>query len=415
MEENESTVNSLRCELETVKEKHGSEVEKLSNMNEKISNDNSQLVEKGKEATESLKVALQQLTEEKKAMQEQNNSGPGKSTLDLETSLERAKKEREIFRQRCEKSEILQRNLQQEITLLEKELKEKEEHIKSLLQKNEASSNGKQEVVEGSNSVEDNLSTEKEMKSAQSRVLQLKNYVHVLEDRVKEKEDNILSLRNENALANDLVMEKSLELSRTRRILERKIDKLAKENSEWKRKFLIPNSSTRSSEQNEQFDVVNVQARNTLEQRRQPYEGDIEKQTRGLTMENKDRRKSNPERSAIQATLRRHGNIGSHGTVQHPLSNNNLTKTEEITNSNLSVDRSLTKGEQISELTSVDRSLTKGEQSSELTSVDVLAVDVAPRRRMGGKFIRASSNRHSADLGRLMSRPESAAARKSDR
>lgn len=402
--EYEATINSLRHELQTMKEKHDDQVEKLSSMNEQISKDNSDLVEKGKEATESLKIALQQLTEEKKVMQDQTQSGSGKSTLDLETSLERAKKEREIFRQRCEKSEMLQRNLQEEITSMQKELKEKEEEIKSVSQKNEPSSNGKENVIEKSNSgAEYDLSTEKEMKSAQSRILQLENDVRVLEDQVKERDDNMVSLQKEKAHSDDQVMEKSLELSRTKRILERKIERLAKENqSEQKRTFFVPmNSFVKGREENKQSDPANFQSRS---KQQQASEGDVEKTKLtklGFKMENKDRRKSNPERSAIQATLRRHDKVFSDGTVQrqlHPLSNNSSTKTEDTTNSNLSV----------------GGYFMKGEHSSELTSVEARTVDVAPRRRIGGKFIRASSNRHSADLGKLMSRQELAAARRSD-
>ena len=385
-----------------MKETYDTEIQKLSNINEQVSKDNSELVEKGKEATESLKVALQQLTEEKKALQDQKRSVSGKSISELESSLERAKKERETFRQRCEKSEMLQRNLHQEITSLRSQLKEKAEEIKSFSQNNEVVT-GKVKSIERSSSIgEDDLSTEKVLKSAQSRIAQLKNYVHVLEDRVKEREESILSLRNENARANDVAMEKSLELSRTRRILERKIEKLVKENSELKRKFLMPSSTTKTSnvgsEENKKVDVAAIQTKEKEQQLPQTipnFDAEGTKQTKRGRVQDKHRRKSNPERSSIQTTLKGFKNV----VQQHPVADNRSSREEEthtIANNEVSD----------------DKSFIKGEQDSVFTSVEVRELDVTPRKRTGGKFVRASSKRHSADLGKLMSRQETAEARK---
>ncbi|KAL9950269.1 hypothetical protein ACROYT_G042744 [Oculina patagonica] len=54
-------------------------------------------------------------------------------------------------------------------------------------------------------------------------------------------------LEKSNAVFNDMAMEKSLELSRTKRTLEKKVDKLTKENSEMRKKFgYEPLTSTRS-------------------------------------------------------------------------------------------------------------------------------------------------------------------------
>jgi uncharacterized protein len=350
--EQEATINSLRQDMKAMKDSYEAEIQRLSNLNDQVSQENSELVEKGKEATEGLKIALHQLTEEKKTMHGQKKSSSGKDIREIEASLERAKKEREAFRQRCEKSEILQKTLQEEISSLKNELKEKEH-----------SSNSYRKVVNGGDvsPVGDRIGSRDE--GTPSRVSQLRKYVHILEDRVREKNDNIQTLRKENARANDATMEKSLELSKTRRILERKIQKLSNENSELRKKFSIPTSYRKKNEGTDSPTQGSKPIARSLE--------DI--------VQRRQRRRSNPELWAIEASLKR---------LSHP-PQDNCKDTSNGTMSKISKNQ-------------VEMADGQDMEKSTLS----VPLDVAPRRRIGGKFIRASSKRHSADLGKLMSRQE---------
>ncbi len=340
-------------------------MQRLSNINEQVSQDNSELVEKGKEATESLKIALHQLTEEKKAMQGQKKTSSGKDIREIEASLERAKKEREAFRQRCEKSEILQRTLQEEISSLKNELEVKEKELSKRSHRAGVIGGEKTSLEDG----------DEGLQRAHSRVSQLRKYVHVLEDRVKEKDVTILSLRKENARANDVAMEKSLELSKTRRILERKIEKLGNENSELKTKFLIP------SRRNEGTDSKQDSQKAELKQRGRNHEDVVER---------RQRRRSNPERLAIETTLKRFNNENPSPDNHDDSFNGTISKLSE-------------------------NQVEKADAEDLGKSTLNVPLDVPPRRRIGGKFIRASSKRHSADLGKLMSRTEPVINKKSER
>ncbi|CAB4029175.1 Hypothetical predicted protein [Paramuricea clavata] len=373
--ENEATINSLRQDMKAMKDSHEAEMKRLSNVNDQVSQDNSELVEKGKEATESLKIALHQLTEEKKAMQGQKKTSSGKDIREIEAPLERAKKEREAFRQRCEKSEILQRTLQEEISSLKKEVEVKEKQL---------SRRSYREVVDGgdvTSSVGEKSTSEdgdEGLQGGQSRISQLKKHGHILEERIKEKHETILSLRKENARANDIAMEKSLELSRTRRILERKIEKLTNENYELKKKFLIPSSSC-------------IRNKNTGNKQESQKQLELKQRERNdeEVLERRQRRRSNPERWAIDATLKRLNNENPSSDTYNDTSTGTISKL---------------KGNQVEK---------PDNQDSGRSTLNV-PLDVTPRRRIGGKFIRASSKRHSADLGKLMSRPEPVINKKSE-
>lgn len=373
--ENEATINSLRQDMKAMKDSHEAEMKRLSNINDQVSQDNSELVEKGKEATESLKIALHQLTEEKKAMQGQKKTSSGKDIREIEASLERAKKEREAFRQRCEKSEILQRTLQEEISSLKKEVEVKEKQL---------SRRSYREVVDGgdvTSSVGEKSTSEdgdEGLQGGHSRISQLKKHGHVLEDRIKEKHETILSLRKENARANDIAMEKSLELSRTRRILERKIERLTNENYELKKKFLIPSSSS----------IRNKNTENKQESQKQELQQ--RERNDGEVLERRQRRRSNPERWAIDTTLKRLNNENPSSDTYNDISTGTISKL---------------RGNQVE----------KPDDQDSGRSTLTVPLDVTPRRRIGGKFIRESSKRHSADLGKLMSRPEPVINKKSER
>lgn len=366
--ENEATINSLRQEMKAMKETYETEMQKLSSMNDQVSQENSELVEKGKEATESLKVALHQLTEEKKAMQAQKRSSSGKEIREVEASLERAKKEREAFRQRCEKSEIHQRTLQEKISSLKSELEMKE---KELLRKSSKEDGGDVPSV-GENSITDDVG--ESVHPAISRLSQLQKYVHILEDRIKEKDKNIVSARKESARANDVAMEKSLELSRTRRVLERKIERLANENSELKRKFVGPISNTNENDENKQGRQQQIMK---------------ERQRHGDAVERRRRRRSNPERWAVEAALKR------------------------SLDENLSPDKTNNTSTAMSKLSG--NQVEKPDDQDSGRNTITFPPDVTPRRRVGGKFIRESSKRHSADLGKLMSRPEPVLSKRFER
>ncbi|XP_028404485.1 centrosomal protein of 89 kDa-like [Dendronephthya gigantea] len=343
--EKEVTINSLRQDLKKMKDTYEIEIQKLRNRNDQVSQENSQLVEKGKEAMENLKIALQQLTEEKKAFQGQKKSSSGKDIREIEASLERVKKEREAFRQRCEKSEILLRNLQEENSSLKIELQQKEK---------EPLTRSYSGIQDGG----DESSEHRGLERAYSRISQLKTSVHNLEDRIKEKNNTILSLRKENARANDIAMEKALEISRTKRILERKIEKLTKENSELKSKFLIPSSHSRRNQENES---------------KQDDQNQLLRQP-----ERSLRRRSNPECLPIETS------------VKH-LNNNEKQPSETIS-----------------------KTIVNPDEQDPRSSILHIPLDVTPKRRIGGKFIRASSKRHSADLGKLMSRHEPVINKKSE-
>ena len=356
---NEATINSLRQDMKAMKNSYEAEIQRLSNLNDQVLQDNGELVDKGKEATERLKIALHELTEEKKAIQGQKKTSSGKDIREIEASLERAKKEREAFRQRCEKSELLQKTLQEEISFLKKE-KELSSSYRKVVNGGDMSS-----VRERSNSGEE---------GAHLRISQLKKYVHILEDRVREKNENILSLRKENARANDVNMEKSLELSRTRRILERKFEKLANENSELKKRFLNPNSFRKKKEDT---DSKQDNAKQNPNQTKRNHD----------VVERKQRRQSNPELYAIEASLKR-------------LSNSSPDNFNDTSNGTIAK--------------SSENQVEKADGQVLGKNILNVPLDVAPRRRIGGKFIRASSQRHSADLGRLMSRPEPFINKKSE-
>ena len=349
-----------------MKESYETEMQKLSSMNDQVSQENSELVEKGKEATESLKVALHQLTEEKKAMQVQKRSSSGKEIREVEASLERAKKEREAFRQRCEKSEMHQRTLQERISSLKNELEMKE---KELLRKSSKEDGGDVPCV-GENSITDDVG--ESVHPAISRLSQLQKYVHILEDRIKEKDKNIVSVRKESARANDVAMEKSLELSRTRRVLERKIERLANENSELKRKFVGPTSNTNENDENKQG------------RQQQIMKG---RQRHGDAVQRRRRRRSNPERWAVEGALKRSVDENSSPNK----TNNTSTAISKLS------------GNQVEKPDDQD------------SGRNTFPSDVTPRRRVGGKFIRESSKRHSADLGKLMSRPEPVLSKRFER
>ena len=358
--ENEATINSLRQDMKAMKDSYEAEIQKLRGMNDQVSQENSELVEKGKEATESLKIALHQWTEEKKAMQGQKRSSSGKDIREVEASLERAKKEREAFRQRCEKSEIHQRTLQDKISSLKNELERKEKELSRKSNKDDG------DVLSvGENSISDDVG--ENLHSAVLKLSQLQKYVHVLEDRIKEKDKNIVSVRKESARANDIAMEKSLELSRTRRILERKIERLANENSELKRKYLGQSSNMNENSESKQ------------ECQKQRHYDD--------SMERSRRRRSNPERWAVEAALKQ--------------------------NENSSPDKSNDASTGISKLNG--NQIEKPDHKDSGGSTINVLPDVTPKRRIGGKFIRASSKRHSADLGKLMSRSQPVINKRSER
>lgn len=344
--DNDTTITTLRDNIKAMKDSYEAEMQRLGVMNDQVSKENSELVEKGKEATESLKVALQQLTEEKKSMHGQRKSSSGKDIRDVEASLERAKKEREAFRQRCEKSEILQRSLQEEISSLKLELQVKEKQL---------SRRSYTDLIDGWDALEKPAVALAGGEIAQSRIAQIKRHVNVLEERIKEKHVTILSLKKENARANDIAMEKSLELSKTRRLLERKIEKLTKENCELKKKLTGSHGLMDAG-------------KGDAGQRREVKNG-------GEISSRRQRRRSNPERYAIETTL------------------NN--KTKSLPDCDVEVESKLCQNQ-------IDKSARKDSEKSTLN----VPPDIAPKRRIGGRFIRASSNRHSADLGRLMSRPE---------
>lgn len=358
--ENEATINSLRQDMKAMKDSYEAEIQKLSSMNDQVSKENSELVEKGKEATESLKIALHQWTEEKKVMHGQKRSSSGKDIREVEASLERAKKEREAFRQRCEKSEMHQRTLQEYISSLKNELEIKEKELSRKSNKNDG---GDVSSSVGENSISDDVGDG--LHPAVLRLSQLQKYVHILEDRVKEKDKNIVSVRKESARANDVAMEKSLELSRTRRILERKIERLANENSELKRKYLGQSSSMNENSESKQ-----------------------ERQKQTHSVERRRRRRSNPERWAIEAAFKR-----------SPNENSSPDKSDTSTG--------------ISKLNG-NQNKKPDHQDSGGSTLNI-PPDVTPKRRIGGKFIRASSKRHSADLGKLMSRPEPVINKTSER
>lgn len=334
--DNEATIVSLQKKIKVITESHKAEILKLSKINEQVTQENSELAEKGKEATEGLKIALHQLSEEKKTIQGQKKSG--KNIREMELAIDRVKKEREAFRQRCEKNELVHGKLQVELSTLKNELELKNRKLARI---------SSREFVDS----EDGLA-EKSRES--SRIAQLKKYVHVLEESNKEKSETILTLRKENARANDITMEKSLELSKTRRILERKIEKLTNENSDLKRNIVIRSNYSRKSQ-------------NTPEAK----EGLLtQKQDKPFDEEN--RRLSNPEHWAIEEAERQH------------------REKNQIPSSELK--------------TTAGEALETGKPK-----------EVPPRKRNTGKFIREGFIRHSADLGKLMSRSEPFIHRKLNR
>ena len=88
----------------------------------------------------------------------------------------------------------------------------------------------------------------KELQSTRNTNSELEMALKSAEERARKAEGTVHDLRSSSAKSSDLAMEKALELSKTKRTLEKKIEKLMKENVEIKKKINVTSASANLSD-----------------------------------------------------------------------------------------------------------------------------------------------------------------------
>ncbi|XP_032230079.1 A-kinase anchor protein 9 isoform X2 [Nematostella vectensis] len=223
-------LESLKGEKEELDNAHSKIIEMYSDASDRLES----VTQKHANATKQ----LQSLTEEKKTLQN--------SCKELKESLSLAKKELDS----AKKESAARSN---EVNLLRKKHEDEKRRLIGLKDGGDKELNRlKEELTQVSKKVSsavsemsdtpDNVSNQvekvvNELKSLKKKHEELENSSKGAERRSKEAEKRIENLEQECASANDMAMEKSVELSRLKRTIEKKIDKLTKENSELRRKL----------------------------------------------------------------------------------------------------------------------------------------------------------------------------------
>ena len=121
--------------------------------------------------------------------------------------------------------------LQVEIREMSEKLKTKEDEMSSVLQSHTAKGSELQNLRI---TVEE---MRKELKLTKQNLRDAEEARLDAEKNTQKAEKAMEELEKSNAVFNDMAMEKSLELSRTKRTLEKKVEKLSKENTEMRKKF----------------------------------------------------------------------------------------------------------------------------------------------------------------------------------
>ncbi|XP_074611201.1 uncharacterized protein LOC141865791 [Acropora palmata] len=209
-----------------------------------------------------------------------------KSNAEKEEGLKRTLLEKDVFERRLKEFEETVEHIRKELQTSQQNFISKNDELKTLQRKFEEQNNKFSTTSEGSRKEREKLrnevreisemlkSKDEEMgsvrKTLEGRDSELQNMRITVDEMRKEltltknnlresekakldfeqnarkAEQTVDELQKSSAGLNDLVMERSLELSRTRRTLEKKVEKLTKENAEMRKKygFDVPSGST---------------------------------------------------------------------------------------------------------------------------------------------------------------------------
>lgn len=146
----------------------------------------------------------------------------------LERNFEEHKKELSTASENERKEK---QRIQAEIREMSEKLKSKEEELNSVLQSHSA----KGSELQNLRITVDEM--RKELKLTKQNLREAEEARTVAEANTQRAEKAMKELEKSNAVYNDMAMEKSLELSRTKRNLEKKVEKLTKENTDMRKKF----------------------------------------------------------------------------------------------------------------------------------------------------------------------------------
>lgn len=145
---------------------------------------------------------------------------------------------------------------------LQEEIQEMNEKLKST--ENELNTTRQAQTSKGSELQNLRITVDemrKELKLTQQSLREAEEARMVAEEKTQVAEKAKEDLEKSNAVFNDMAMEKSLELSRTKRTLEKKVEKLTKENSEMRKKFglEVATATTTRSQTSPRLSPVAVQ------------------------------------------------------------------------------------------------------------------------------------------------------------
>ena len=229
-------VKSEKEELErehfNLKTLHGDVAKKLEIVNQDYSKKDNMLQQALAE-----KESIEQLCKDYKGSIErvkEDLTVSRQDTLSKQNEIKEVKKKLEEERKELvitvEESMREQQKLQDEIQVMTKRLKVTEEEKKLALQ----SQSSKRSEVYNLRAVVDEM--RRELKVTQQKLRESEEHKLVAEEKMHMAEKVAEDLEKSNAVVNDLAMEKSLELSRTRQTLEKRVEKLLKENTELRKK-----------------------------------------------------------------------------------------------------------------------------------------------------------------------------------
>lgn len=294
-------IYNLKSECEALSEtiaRTANEKRKLVNDVEELKEDKSKLESKVQEL-ESVVSELMKVKSENEELKEQYSSlrvfhddlaqkleVTKKSNSEKDENLKKTQSEKDAMKQRCVEVEETTEKLQKELKSLHHDVTVKTDELKTLKinhdkQKKEFSTKNEVESKERENlqheiremseklkskdeemdSVVKALSAKgpelqnlritvdemrKELKLTKSSLRESEQTKLIFEKSAQKAEKTVEELQKSSAVLNDLAMEKSLELSRTKRTLEKKVEKLTKENAEMRKKFglEVPPGST---------------------------------------------------------------------------------------------------------------------------------------------------------------------------
>ena len=156
----------------------------------------------------------------------------------LRKNLEEQKRE---LSSACESEQEDKQRLQKEINDMSERLKSSEKELNAAVQ---LQTNKGSELQNLRITVEE---MRKELILTKQNLREAEEAKRIAQEKTQMAEKAVEDLEKSNAVFNDMAMEKSLELSRMKRTLEKKVEKLTKENMEMRKKFgLEVSTSTRS-------------------------------------------------------------------------------------------------------------------------------------------------------------------------